>query len=144
LYGDTYGAPDPALVITRVPSTEPPVATGATLDPPSMTVSEVNDRSVKLTVQADVKVAPIDGLGVSVYAADGSVVYQSFGGISQAVDGTVTTWLYLGWQNLGPGTYQVGFRLTDAARKSSSWNMPDRADSQTLPGGPLVLTLTAD
>ncbi|TDC86120.1 hypothetical protein E1193_00135 [Micromonospora sp. KC606] len=142
LYGDAYGAPDPELTITRVPSTNPPVALGATLDPSSLPASEVNQRSIQLTIQAQVQVAPIVGLGVYLYDSDGTVVYQSFGGTSQATNGTVTTWLHL-WEPLEPGDYTVGFALDDAGRLGSRWNMPDSADSQTLPGGPLVLTVTA-
>jgi hypothetical protein len=50
--------------------------------------------------------------------------------------------LYLPWDGLKPGEYTVGFALDDAAGMSSRWNMPDRSDSRTLPGGPVVLTVT--
>ncbi|MET8067600.1 hypothetical protein ACFYON_28665 [Micromonospora sp. NPDC005686] len=142
LYGSMYRAPDPGLTITRVPSTNPPMARSATLDPSSVPSSEVGQASVKLTIDAEVQVAPINGVDVHLYDADGDVVSQSFGGTSQAPDGTVTTWLYLPWQGLSPGRYTVGFALSDAARASTTWNMPDRSDSRTLPGGPVVLTVT--
>ncbi|MFI2709776.1 hypothetical protein ACH495_06550 [Micromonospora sp. NPDC018662] len=144
LYGSTYGAPDPGLTIRRVPSTNPPIARSARLDPSSVPASEVAQTSVKLTIDAEVQVAPINGLGVYLYDADGDVVSQSFGGSSQAPDGTVTSWLYLPWQGLAPGEYTVGFVLSDAARASTAYDMPDRADSRTLPGGPVVLTVTED
>ncbi|WP_174535106.1 hypothetical protein [Micromonospora chalcea] len=144
LYGSMYGAPDPDLTITRVPSTEPPTARSASLDPSSLPVSEVGQTSIKLTIDADVKVAPITGVSVYVYDANGEVVSQSGGGSSQAPDGTLTEWLYLPWwQDLPAGAYTVGFELSDAARNSTAWNMPDRSNSRTLPGGPVVLTLTA-
>ncbi|PWR07458.1 hypothetical protein DKT68_19025 [Micromonospora acroterricola] len=142
LYGTAFGAPDPGLTITQVPSTNPPVALGATLNPSSLPTSEVGQRSVALTIAAEVQVAPINGIGVYLYDSDGTVVSQSFGGTSQADDGTVTHWLYLPWEGLAPGDYTVGFVLNDAARMSSAWNMPDRSDSRTLPGGPVVLTVT--
>ncbi|MEU8073538.1 MULTISPECIES: hypothetical protein [unclassified Micromonospora] len=142
LYGSMYRAPDPGLTITRVPSTNPPMARSATLDPSSVPSSEVGQSSVKLTIDAEVQVAPINGVGVYLYDADGDMVSQSFGGINQAPDGTVTTWVYLPWQGLSPGRYTVGFVLSDAARASTAWNMPDRPDSRTLPGGPVVLTVT--
>ncbi|WP_320067228.1 hypothetical protein [Micromonospora sp. RTGN7] len=143
LYGREFEAPDPELVITQIPSTTPPVALGATLDPASLPASEVAQRSLRLTIQAEVRVAPIDGIGVYLYDADGEVVYQSYGGTNQAADGTVTASVYLPWDGLEPGAYTVGFALDDAARMSSRWNMPDRSDSQTLPGGPVVFTVTA-
>ncbi|MGC4768799.1 hypothetical protein ACLQ25_07420 [Micromonospora sp. DT44] len=142
LYGKAFGAPDPGLKITRVPSTNPPVVLGASLDPSSLPASEVGQSSPKLTIATQVQVAPINSIGVYLYDADGNVVSQSFGGTSEAVDGTVTSWLYLPWQGLAPGEYTVGFTLSDAARESSAWNMPDRSDSHTLPGGPVVLTIT--
>ncbi|WBB77585.1 hypothetical protein O7606_14975 [Micromonospora sp. WMMD882] len=142
LYGDAYAAPDPGLRITRVPSTNPPAALGATLAPSSLPASEVNQTSIRLTIQTQVQVAPVTGLSVYLYDADGTVVYQSGGGASQATDGAVTHWLYL-WQPLEPGEYTVGFSLSDAARKSTPYNMPDNPDSRTLPGGPVVLTVTA-
>jgi hypothetical protein len=142
LYGSAYGAPDPGLTITRVPSTNPPVALGATLDPSSLPASEVGQRSIKLTISTQVQVAPVESLDVYLYDADGKVVSQSGGGAGQAADGTVTHWLYLPWDGLPAGSYTVGFVLGDAARKTSAWNMPDRQDSQALPGGPVVLTVT--
>ncbi|WP_435206098.1 hypothetical protein [Micromonospora sp. bgisy143] len=142
LYGTAFGAPDPGLKITRVPSPNPPVVLGATLDPSSLPASEVGQGSPKLTITTQVQVAPIDGLDVYLYDTDGNVLSSSGGGASQAEDGTVTSWLYLPWQGLAPGEYTVGFRVSDAAQKSSAWNMPDRSDSQTLPGGPVVLTIT--
>lgn len=142
LYGPQFGAPDPGLTITQVPITEPPVARGATLDPASLPSSEVGWSSVTLTVRADVRTAPVDGIAVYLYDPDGEVVSQSTGGTSQAEDGTVTHRLYLPWEGLEPGEYTVGLALDDAAGNSSRWNMPDRADSLTLPGGPLILTVT--
>jgi hypothetical protein len=142
LYGSAFEAPDPELSITQVPSTNPPVALGATLDPTSLPASEVGQRSIQLTIQAEMQMAPIEGIEVYVYDADGEVVSQAFGGTGQADDGTVTHWLYLPWQGLEPGEYTVGFGLNDAAGMSSLWNMPDRPDSQSLPSGPIVLTVT--
>lgn len=142
LYGSAYGAPDPGLTITRVPSTGAPVALSAALDPSSLPASEVGQRSIRLTIATEVQVAPVVSLDVHVYDADGTVVSQSSGGVSQAADGTITSWLYLPWNGLSPGDYTVGFVLGDAARATSAWNMPDRPDSKTLPGGPVVLTVT--
>ncbi|GGK94841.1 hypothetical protein [Mangrovihabitans endophyticus] len=142
LYGTGFDAPDPGLAITQIPSTEAPVALGATLSPSTQPASEVGMSSVRLTIQAEIKVAPVDETEIHVYDADGNVVSQSFGGASQDADGTVQKWLYLPYFTLEPGEYTVGFRLTDASGLSSAWNMPDRPNSRELPGGPLVFTVT--
>jgi hypothetical protein len=141
LYGSAFEAPDPAVTVTQIPSTNPPVALGATLTPPSLPRSEVGQRSVALTIQAEMQIAPIDGIQTFLYDAGGEVVSQSVGGTSQADDGTVNHWLFLPWE-LEAGEYTVGFALSDAARMSSLWNMPDRSNSRSLPGGPVVLTVT--
>lgn len=142
LYGAAFDAPDPGLTITQVPSVEPPTVLGASLSPATLPASEVGQSSVKLTIQAAVGIAPIDGIEVHLYDADGTVVSQSFGGTGQAADGSVTHWLYLPWEGLAPGEYTVGFGLDDAAGHASRWSMPDYPDSNPLPGGPLVLTIT--
>ncbi|WP_199513309.1 hypothetical protein [Nucisporomicrobium flavum] len=143
LYGPAYAAPDPGLTVNRLPSTTAPVVLGASLDPVTLTQSEASYRSPTLTIRAAVQTAPVDGISVYLYDADGEVASQSFGGTSQAEDGTVTNWVYLPW-DIKPGRYTVGFGLDDAAGLSSYWDMPDRSDSRALPGGPLVLTITED
>jgi len=144
LYGPAYGAPAVEAAFTQIPSTEPPTALGATLDPPTLPLAEVYNRSIALTIQAAVGVAPIDGVSVQIYNAAGQVVYQSFGGTSQLPDGTVTHYIYLGGYLQEPGEYRVGFGLTDAARNESYYDMPDYPNSQPIPGGPVILTITEE
>jgi hypothetical protein len=143
LYGADFGAPDPQISIESVPSTEPPTALGATLDPASVPLSELPNRNIKLTVRAENKVAPVTSMPVYVYDAAGNIVYQSSGSSGdQAADGTLTDYLYLSYWAMAPGEYTVGFELVDAAGLRTSWNMPDVPTSSTLPGGPVVLEIT--
>ncbi|WP_320067213.1 hypothetical protein [Micromonospora sp. RTGN7] len=144
LYGREFGAPDPELAITRVPNTDAPVAESATLTPSSLPADEVGQRSVVLTVRRQAQVAPVDAIEVHLYDTDNNlVVSESYSGAVEVADGTVTARLPLPWEGLASGAYTVGFALGNAAGMTSRWNMPDRSDSQTLPGGPVVFTVTA-
>jgi hypothetical protein len=140
LYGRRYGAPDPGLEITQTSSTHPPVVLGATLTPSSLPSSQVIGRSVLLTIQAEPHAVPIDGVESHLYDAAGNLVDTWLSPGSQAADGTVSQSLFL-W-TLAPGEYTVGFTLTDGSGRFSQWNVLGRPDSQPLPGGPLVLTIT--
>ncbi|MEV4117657.1 hypothetical protein [Micromonospora sp. NPDC049645] len=143
LYGSMFGAPDPRIRITRVASTEPPTALGATLSPTSSPASELSNLPpVELTVSAALKVAPARIAAVYVYDVDGNVVYQSWGSGEQAEDGTVTDQLYLGWYGLTVGEYTIGFTLTDAAERTTSYGVLGDPTSEPVPGGPLIFTVT--
>ncbi|MDG4822940.1 hypothetical protein O7635_13890 [Asanoa sp. WMMD1127] len=143
LYGDYLAAPDPQISIESVPSTEPPTALSATFDPASIPHSELQDRVITLTVLAENKVAPVSSMPVYIYDADGNIVYQSSGGSAQqAADGTLTDYLRFSPWEMEPGDYTLGFELFDRSGLRSYWNMPDVANSNTLPGGPVVLRIT--
>lgn len=144
LYGSEYGAPDPAVTITRTADTTPPVATAAALSPATLPAGKEGSTWVALTVQAQVGTAPIDEISIYLYDSTGAVVGQSSGGVSQADDGSVTEYLPLpGYPGgLPAGAYTVGFTLTDAGGLSSYYGEPDRSGSQPVPGGPLVFTVT--
>ncbi|WP_238012022.1 hypothetical protein KZZ52_52505 [Dactylosporangium sp. AC04546] len=145
VYGALYNAPDPGLAIQRVPNTTPPVVTAATLNPSSIPFSELSQTWVQLVIQADILTAPINGYSLYIYDAAGNVVSQSVGGTGQAADGSITLYPYLPWWGgMGPGEYTVGFQLTDAGGLSSYYGMPDFPQSQPIPSGPLVLTITDD
>ncbi|MGW4461593.1 hypothetical protein [Micromonospora sp. NPDC004704] len=143
LYGSMFGAPDPQFSITRVASTEPPTALGATLSPTTAPASELSNMPpVELTVSAALKIAPARIATTYVYDADGNVVYQSWGSGDQAEDGTLTDYLYLGWYGLGVGEYRIGFTLTDVAEHTTSYGVLGDPASEPVPGGPLVFTIT--
>ncbi|WFF02376.1 hypothetical protein [Micromonospora sp. WMMD964] len=143
LYGSMFGAPDPQIRITRVASTEPPTALGATISPKTAPASELYDLPpVELTISAALKVAPARIAATYVYDVDGNVVYQSWGSGDQAEDGTLTDHLYLAWYGLTVGEYTIGFTLTDAAERSTSYGVLGDQSSEPMPGGPLIFTVT--
>ncbi|MFF5295254.1 hypothetical protein [Paractinoplanes globisporus] len=145
LYGTKYGAPSPGLTVRQKPDTTPPVVTGASLDVTSIPVSQIGQMSINLTIQAEILTAPINGISLYLYDSEGTPTQLSFGGTSQGADGTVRTWIDLPWwEPIAPGTYTIGFQLSDEGRLTSNWDMPDRADSHAVPGGPLTLTITED
>jgi hypothetical protein len=143
LYGELYGAPDPGLEFRRVANTTPPEVLGASLDPTTLKASESAYAWITLTVRAKILTAPVNGASAYLYGSEGTVVAQVSGGSSQQADGSVVINLS-SWEALAPGEYTVGFSLYDAGRLQSFWNMPDRAESQQIPGGPVTLTVTAD
>jgi hypothetical protein len=145
VYGSEYGASDPGVSVHRVPDTTPPAVTGASLSITSVPESQIGEVSPTLTIQAKVGIAPIDQITIFLYDKDGHPTQLSFGGTSQDADGTITEWVSLPyWEGIDPGTYTVGFQLVDKGGLSSDWDMPDHADSQSVPGGPVTLTITPD
>ncbi|WCN81809.1 hypothetical protein [Micromonospora sp. LH3U1] len=143
LYGSMFGAPDPQIRITRVVTTEPPTALGAALSPTTSPASELSNLPpVELTISAALKIAPARIATTYVYDVDGNVVYQSWGSGDQAEDGTLTDHLYLGWYGLAVGEYTIGFTLTDAAERTTSYGVLGDSSSEPVPGGPLVFTVT--
>lgn len=145
LYGSEYGAPDPALTIQRIPDTTPPVATSVTLDPSTISESQISD-SLTVTVHAAVQTAPIDQFSIHLYDADGQEITSEIGGTGQAPDGTVTIFLTLPWWygNLQPGIYTLGLSLTDSGNLTTSYGIPNDPNSLPMPGGPVTLTITPD
>ena len=143
LYGSRYGAPEPGLTVRRKASTTPPVVTGASLDVTSVPASEAAWTSIGLTIQAQVLTAPIGQITLYMYDSAGTETQLSFGGTSQAADGSLQQWVSLPyWQDILPGTYTFGFKLTDEGGLSSKWGMVGDAESHDIPGGPLSLTVT--
>ncbi|BEL10807.1 hypothetical protein Q0Z83_089980 [Actinoplanes sichuanensis] len=143
LYGSRYGAPEPGLTVRRKASTTPPVVTGAALDVTSVPASEAAWTSIGLTIQAQVLTAPIDEITLYMYDSAGTETQLSFGGTSQAADGSLQQWVSLPyWQEILPGTYTIGFKLADEGGLSSKWGMVGDAESHDIPGGPLSLTVT--
>jgi hypothetical protein len=142
LYGRKYFAPNLGLEITQISSTHPPVVLGATLTPSSLPASQLAEgRSVIVTMQTEVRTVPITGSVTYLYDEAGGVIERLISGATQAADGTVRQGLFLP-SIMAPGEYTVGFTLTDGSGRSSSWNVPEDPDSQTLPSGPLILTIT--
>ncbi|WP_030061211.1 MULTISPECIES: hypothetical protein [Streptomyces] len=138
LYGSAFAAPDPGLSVRSIPDTTPPTVTSAALNVTSLPQSQAGSRSVNVIAQVVSQTAPVNGFSTYVYDASGKVVGQTSGGTSASPDGTVSLGLYLPY-GTAVGTYTVGFRITDTGWLGTSYGMPD---SQPVPGGPLVLTIT--
>ena len=138
LYGSEYGAPDPGVTITRVPDTTAPTATSASLTPTSLPASQTFDNPFTLTLQVVAPIAPVDQMSIFVYDSSGNQVFQQGGGVSSTLTGQLQTSFNLS-EFLSPGTYTVGFTLTDGGGLSTSYGTPG---GQPIPGGPLQFTVT--
>jgi hypothetical protein len=138
LYGPEYNAPDPGLTITRVPDTTAPTATSASLTPTSVPSSQTFDTSFTLTLQIIAPVAPVNQISIAVYDSSGNEVGGQFGGVNDTLTGQLQQFFNL-FASLPPGTYTVGFTLTDEGGLSTSYGTPG---GQPVPGGPLQFTVT--
>ncbi|GAA0679944.1 hypothetical protein GCM10010193_37020 [Kitasatospora atroaurantiaca] len=139
LYGTDFNAPDPALSVASIPVTTAPVVKSAELNVTTIAQSQIGNRSFLATVQVEPGVAPVNGDSSYLYNSSGVVVGQSSGGTSQTPDGKVNVSLYVPY-GLAVGSYTVGFSLSNAAGLVSYYGMPGKP---AVPGGPLVLTVTA-
>jgi hypothetical protein len=134
VYGSLYGAPDPHLNITQVPDTTPPVATSVSISP-DLTNADL------LTIGETAQVAPVDELGVRVYNSGGVLQPSASdnGGAGPEPPtgaGTITDQLAFG--TLAPGTYTVGFTITDEGGLSATYG----PGGNPMPGGPLTFTVS--
>jgi hypothetical protein len=138
LYGSEYNAPDPGVTITRVPDTTPPTATSASLTPTSLPASQTFDNSFTLTLQVVAPIAPVDQVSIFAFDSSGNEVFQELGGLTPTLTGQLQDFFSLS-EFLSPGTYTVGFTLTDGGGLSTSYGTPG---GQPMPGGPLQFTVT--
>jgi hypothetical protein len=144
LYGPDYGAPDPGLTITNIPDTVAPVATAASLSATTISDEQISrGPDLLLIVQVASQIAPVDEFSIDVYDVDGNVVGEEFGGtgVLGGLNGTMTEGLPLPFF-LAPGTYTVGFSITDEGGLTSTYGISGVANSQPLPSGPLSFTVT--
>lgn len=138
LYGSAYNAPDPGLTITQVPDTTAPTATSASLTPTSVPSSQTFNNPFTLTLQVVAPVAPVNQLSIFAFDSSGNEVFQQGGGVGDTLTGQLQEFFNLS-EFLPPGTYTVGFTLTDEGRLSTSYGTPG---GQPVPGGPLQFTVT--
>jgi hypothetical protein len=137
LYGSEYGAPDPGLTVSQTPDTTPPTATSASLSPGGINVS------YWLAIGVTTQVAPVAGLDLRIYNADGvlQTSASTSGGVAQQQPpqtGATTVNYPVDTTSLPPGTYTVAFTLFDAANQASSYG---EGGSNPMPGGPLTFTV---
>jgi hypothetical protein len=138
LYGSRYHAPDPHVVFNRMPDTTPPAVASAVLNRTTVPADEANSASLSATVTLSPSLAPVDGYDSWVFDASGNVVGYSSGRAQEDPAGTVQvpfTFRY----GIQPGTYSVGFRISDSAGLQSTFGTPW---GQPMPGGPLQITVT--
>jgi hypothetical protein len=138
LYGSEYGAPDPGITITQVPDTTPPAVTAASLSPATLPYS-ADAQSDNLALTIDDPVAPVTQVSVFLTSSSGSGENVYCCSVQSTLNGTLTTGLSIP-AGLAPGTYTVGFQLTDAAGLTSTYGT---STGLPVPGGPLTLTITS-
>jgi hypothetical protein len=138
VYGTEYVLPDLGIQLTRVPDTTPPVATGAQVFPASQPTNPNSTGFEGLTVDVNDAIAPVTQIDTTVFNSSGQIVGGSSGGVLATLTGPVSTDVSLP-VGLPPGTYTVGFQLTDAGGLTSSYGYPN---SPPVPGGPLAFTIT--
>lgn len=137
LYGEKYGAPDPGLTVTRIADTVPPTVTAASLN---TTTLQIGQQSLLVNATVNAPVAPVNGFTTYVYDSTGALISGDVesGGVTQGPNGAVQLGVYLPY-GTAPGTYTIGFAITDAAGLRSYYG----PGGLGLPGGPLTVTVVA-
>ncbi|MFI9103820.1 hypothetical protein ACIGXA_25185 [Streptomyces fildesensis] len=137
-YGVAFHGPALDLVATQIPDTAAPVVNSASLDTTSVPASSL-PRNGLLTLDVTSFVG-VTGFSLTVYDANGVSVDGRYGGLQPVTNGPLTLLVPL-HQGLAPGVYTVGFSLTDAGGLHSEYGYPNHP-GPTLPGGPLLITVT--
>ncbi|WP_319459142.1 hypothetical protein [Micromonospora sp. RTP1Z1] len=141
VYGSDYAAPALDLTATRVADTTGPVISSARLSQTTASASNLPYAIGVYVTVTDTTGAPVDGMSVTMYDAEGRSVSGGYGGVSPLPTGEYTGTIRT--NGLAPGTYTVGVTLTDAAGNSTLIGYPNGAGNPA-PNGPLVFTVTAD
>ncbi|MEU1181244.1 hypothetical protein ABZ464_27085 [Streptomyces sp. NPDC005820] len=137
-YGAAFHGPALDLVATQIPDTTAPVANSASLDLTSVPASTL-PRNAVLTLDVTSFVG-VDGFSLTVYDASGAPVGGSSGGVSSVTSGPLRLLVPLR-QGFAPGTYTVGFTLTDVGGLHTQYGYPN-GHGLPVPGGPLLITVT--
>ncbi|HTZ26832.1 MAG TPA: hypothetical protein VMC83_22760 [Streptosporangiaceae bacterium] len=138
LYGSEYGAPSVNVTITQEPDT-PPVIASSSLSPSSVTQS-TSAQTVILNVTTGDTLAPVTDIIASLYDSSGNQVAGA-GAFFSGYLSSGETWplQFTVPANLAPGVYTVGMAVIDSANLSTSYG----PSGQTIPGGPVQLTVTS-
>ncbi len=120
------------------------MATAASLSGTTISDEQISDGpDLELIVQVASQIAPVDGFSIVVYDIDGNSVGEVSGGtgVLGGLNGTMTESLPLPFV-LAPGSYTVGFSISDEGGLTSSYGISGDVNSQPLPSGPLSFTVT--
>ena len=137
-YGSAYQGPAlTGLTATQIPDTAAPTVTSASLN--ETTVSESNPpNALNITVNYTAIAGVAQGSS-DIYNSAGVGGQDGYGGLGGA-PGTGTVQIEIPWNaNTAPGTYTIGFTLTDYNNLTSSYGGPGQAP---IPSGPLTVTVT--
>ncbi|GAA2351575.1 DUF7035 domain-containing protein [Streptomyces violaceusniger] len=137
LYGSEFGAPETGLTIASAPDTVLPQIDRATLSPTTIPATD-HFTDLRLTVNVSGTTAGVNGYDVYLIDSSGQWIPAVFGGTSPTFSGPLTLSFPLP-SDVAPGTYTIALRLSDQARKSSSFGFPN---GTPMPGGPVTLTVT--
>lgn len=140
LYGPKYDAPDPGLTITREPDTTAPTVTSAGLNFTTIAQDQIGDRFLEVDATVNAPIAPVNRFSSTVFDSTGTPVPgdEESGGVPEGPGGTVVLDVPLSY-GMAPGTYTVGFSITDEDGLTTSYG----PGGQPVPGGPLTFTVTA-
>ncbi len=141
-YGPVFDGPALGLVATQTPDTTGPVATAASLNTSTIAQSALPaDVTATITVNS---LAGVQEVGAGAYGPSGNWVNAGSVNFSPGVtSGTVQVSVYLP-AGLAPGTYTVGFTLTDNAGLDAQYGYPPSLGlGSPAPGGPLQFTVTS-
>jgi hypothetical protein len=138
-YGSAYQGPalTTALTATQIPDTAAPTVTSASLS--QTTVSESNPpNALNITVDYTAIAGVAQGSS-ELYNSAGAGGEAGYGGLA-GPSGTGTVQIEIPWNaDTAPGTYTVGFTLTDYDNLTSSYGGPGQTP---IPSGPLTVTVT--
>lgn len=137
LYGSQFGAPPTGLTITSAPDTVLPEIDQATLSPTTIPATD-HSTDIRLTVNISATTAGVNSYDVYLIDSSGQQYPAVGGGTSVTFGGPLTLSFPLPTSAVA-GTYTIALRLSDQARKSSSFGFPN---GTPMPGGPLTLTVT--
>jgi hypothetical protein len=131
LYGSMYGAPNPDLTVSQVPDKTAPVATSVSISPGTQAGLDL------MTIGVKTQVAPVVDVAMRIYNSDSvlQTAADSNGGVDQQ-GGSVT--FFFGTTGLSPGTYTVGFTISDSGGLSTSYGP---GGTKPMPGGTLRFTV---
>nr|WP_146224290.1 hypothetical protein [Streptomyces sp. FT05W] len=138
-YGAAFQGPVLDLVARQIAAGEPPVVNSARL-----ATNTVSTASLPTRVQLTLDLKSFVGVGqfsLTIYDADRASVGGESGGLPSVPSGELVLSVPMP-DGLAPGDYTVGFTLTDVAGQRSPYGYPS-GNGSPVPGGPLVITVTA-